>query len=156
MANIIEQLLVENYSKYYRIALSYVHVPDHAMDVVQEGALKALRKKHSLRDPAFADTWLCRIMLNEAVTYLRRQGKELPLELLPEEGRGDAYSDGSLYTKVDALGYPDSAIIRLRFLEELPLKTVAQILQLPLNTVKTRLYRALKTLKLELEVEDYA
>lgn len=154
MENAVERLLVGNYPKYYRLALSYVHVPSDAMDVVQESAVKALRKKHSLRDPEFADTWLCRIILNESVSFLRKRKREQPVELFPEEGQYDRVRDPDLTAALDALPYPDGAIIRLRYFEDMPLKSVAQVLQMPLNTVKTRLYRALKTLRLELEVKD--
>lgn len=155
METVVERLLVQNYDKYYRLALSYVHVPDHAMDVVQESALKALRKKHSLRQEAYADTWICRIVINEAVSFLRKRKREQPSESLPDAGKWDAYQTASLFAEVDALPHPDGAILRLRYLEDLPLKTVAEILQLPLSTVKTRLYRALAALKLKMEDEDH-
>lgn len=156
METVVERLLVQNYDKYYRLALSYVHVPDHAMDVVQEGAVKALRKKHSLRQEAYADTWICRIVINEAVSFLRKRKREQPSELLPDAGSWDTYQTASLFAEVDALPHPDGAILRLRYFEDLPLKTVAEIVQLPLSTVKSRLYRALAALKLKMEDEDHA
>ena len=42
-------------------------------------------------------------------------------------------------------------IIRLRFFEELSLKEIAQIMELNLNTVKAKLYRGLKTLKINIQ-----
>ena len=41
----IEQLLLENYNKYYRLAYSYVHHEADAADIVQNGAYKAIRKQ---------------------------------------------------------------------------------------------------------------
>ena len=42
-------------------------------------------------------------------------------------------------------------IIRLRFYEELSLKEIAEVTGLNLNTVKAKLYRGLKTLRVEME-----
>ena len=38
----IEQLLLENYNTYYRLAYSYVHNDADASDIVQNGAYKAI------------------------------------------------------------------------------------------------------------------
>ena len=37
----IEELLLENYNRYYRLAYSYVHNEADAADIVQNGAYKA-------------------------------------------------------------------------------------------------------------------
>ena len=39
---IVEKLLIENYEQYYRLAYSYVHNEADALDIVQEGAYKAI------------------------------------------------------------------------------------------------------------------
>ena len=41
---LVEKILIENYEKYYRLAFSYVHNEADAMDIVQEGACKAMLK----------------------------------------------------------------------------------------------------------------
>ena len=50
----IEQLLLENYNKYYRLAYSYVHHEADAADIVQNGAYKAVSYTH-LRQNLCAD-----------------------------------------------------------------------------------------------------
>lgn len=47
---VIRSVLLENYQSYYRLAFSYVHQEADAMDIVQEGAYKAMAKAASLRD----------------------------------------------------------------------------------------------------------
>ena len=44
----IEELLLENYNRYYRLAYSYVHNEADAADIVQNGAYKAIRNSDSL------------------------------------------------------------------------------------------------------------
>ena len=39
---VVEQLLLEQYDRYYRLALSYVHKEEDAADIVQNGAYKAI------------------------------------------------------------------------------------------------------------------
>ena len=38
-----EQILTENYERYYRLAYSYMRNEDDALDVVQESAYRAIR-----------------------------------------------------------------------------------------------------------------
>ena len=39
---IVENALLSDYDRYYRLAYSYVGNPDDAADIVQEGAYKAI------------------------------------------------------------------------------------------------------------------
>ena len=60
----VEQLLLQNYNQYYRLAYSYVKNDADAGDIVQTGAYKAIKNCGTLKDTAYAGTWLYRIMLN--------------------------------------------------------------------------------------------
>ena len=44
---LVRQLLTDNYSRYYSLAYSYARNEEDAMDIVQEGAYKALRNSES-------------------------------------------------------------------------------------------------------------
>ena len=55
---VIEKILIENYCRYYNLALSYVHNEADALDIVQEGAYKAFLKAETLRDEEYASTWI--------------------------------------------------------------------------------------------------
>ena len=48
---LIERLLLENYNRYYHLAYSYVHNPDDASDIVQNGAYLAIKKAGADRAP---------------------------------------------------------------------------------------------------------
>ena len=45
---LVHEQLVNHYDKYYRIAYSYVFQEQDAMDIVQEGAYRAILKSDSL------------------------------------------------------------------------------------------------------------
>ena len=68
---IVEEVILEQYKQYYRLAYSYVHNDADAEDIVQNGAYKALRSSNTLRNPEYAKTWVYRIMLNEIFNFLR-------------------------------------------------------------------------------------
>ena len=51
------KLLLEQYDRYYRLALSYVHKEEDAADIVQNGAYKAILNSSSPKNPEYASTW---------------------------------------------------------------------------------------------------
>ncbi len=73
----VHDRLVKNYDKYYRLAYSYVHNEVDALDIVQEGAYQAIFKSDSLKKEEYADTWIYRIMINEALQFLRKRKTEI-------------------------------------------------------------------------------
>ena len=73
MDDLIQKNLTDNYQKYYRLAYSYVHNEADAMDIVQEGAYKAILKSGLLENPDYVGTWIYRIMVNEALSFIRKQ-----------------------------------------------------------------------------------
>lgn len=154
MEELIQQTLIENYSKYYRLAFKFVHNEHDAMDIVQEGAYKAILKSDLLKEEAYADTWIYRIMVNEALGFLRKNKREI---LNSEEqlydaaaSHSDTYEDLDLRQAIDQLDTTDKMIITLRYFEDMKIEKIADILKENTNTVKSRLYRSLKKLKLSL------
>ena len=150
--DLIERIVLENYNQYYRLAYSYVHNENDAGDIVQNGAYKALRSSHSLKQPEYAQSWVYRIMLNECFRYLK-QPRFLSYEAMQEE-KGmdlgcteDHYEDVDLQKALDSLPERDKAIVILKFFEDKKLEEIAEILNENVNTVKSRLYRSIKKLR---------
>lgn len=145
---LIHQCLVEHYEKYYRIAYSYVFQEQDALDIVQEGAYRAILKSDSLKNPEYADTWICRIMMNEAVRFLEKnRGRTVTLEEVPEEGKTDDTADLDLRQALGKLSEEERRIVVLKYFEEEKIQTIAEIMGLKVSTVKSRLYRAVEKLK---------
>lgn len=148
---LIENIILEKYNQYYRLAFSYTHNEADACDIVQSGAYKALRSSNTLKNPEYAETWVYRIMLNECFGYLR-QPKVLSYEAVQEEngmeaGAEDRYRDVDLQRALDMLPDSDRAVIILKYFEDKKLEEIAEILDENLSTVKSRLYRSMKKLK---------
>ncbi len=146
----VRGILLEKYPDYYRLAFSYVHQETDAMDIVQEGAYRAMLKAESLREEAYAGTWIYRIMINTAKEYLQKYKKnyqELAETYMVAE---ENYGDIELREAIEKLTVQEKTLIILRFYEDKPLAEIAEILEENLSTVKSRLYRTLGKLRKEL------
>lgn len=155
---LIEQTILEKYNQYYRLAYSYVHNEADACDIVQNGAYKALRSSHTLKQPEYVQTWIYRIMLNECFGFAKVPGY-LSYETIQEEKGEEAavedyYANLDLQRAMDELSDSDRAVIILKYFEDRKLEEIADILEENVNTVKSRLYRSLKKLRQILEDES--
>lgn len=152
---LVSQRIIDGYPRYYRLAYRYLGQEADAQDAVQEAAYKAILKCRSLRNPDFIDTWIYRIVINEALAILRKKrhqaDSEAVLELVQTQ---DQYQDLDLREAIARLDQLDQTIITLRFFEELKLEQIAAIMEQPLSKIKSRLYRAMKKLKLSLTEEE--
>lgn len=155
--------ILENQEKFYRLAYSYVQDRDSALDVVQNSICQALEKCWVLRNPAAMKTWFYRIVVNEALQYLRRHKKEISTE--PSEMREEPYQEegflkadagsGEVYEQIQKLPPEMKTVVVLRFYEELSLQEISEVTKTNLSTVKSRLYAALKKLEKSLEEINY-
>ena len=134
----VEQLLLQNYNQYYRLAYSYVKNDADAGDIVQTGAYKAIKNCGTLKDTAYAGTWLA----------FYRQRKEETLDSVTEEPHSeDIYEDIDLKRALETLSDRDRMIVELKYFEDMKLEDIAAVMDENINTVKSRLYRSLQKLK---------
>ncbi|MEC0312399.1 RNA polymerase sigma factor SigV [Bacillus subtilis] len=143
---------------FYRLAFSYVKNQDDALDIVQESIKKALSSVETVRNPETIKSWFYKILVRTAIDFLRKQKKirvmdDETIEFL-SKGKEDHYKDTDLHEALDELPYRYKTIIILRFFEDLKLEEIAEITGENTNTVKTRLYRALKLMRIQLTKED--
>lgn len=150
----IEEALLSEYQKYYRLAYSYVRNEQDALDIVQESAYKAVKDCKKIEDSSFISTWIYRIVVNSAIDFLRKRRRE--------KGYGEedepvfyetGYQESELFEVLKNLKEKDKAIVILRYFQDLKLEEIAVIMDENINTIKARLYRALKKLKLDLDLD---
>ena len=156
----LARLAEEHAESVYRVAVSIVRDPGLAEDVVQETLMKVWRGLSSFRGEASIRRWILRIAHNTAVSVLRvtREQSHSP-DTLPDRPtthtvEETAHNRLAITRLWDALGRLDAAtraIVVLRDVEGLSYEEVAKTLSLPLPTVKTRLFRARRSLAVELE-----
>lgn len=146
--------ITENQNKFYRLAYSYVHNREDALDIVQNTVCKALEHYGSLRNEDAIKTWIYRIVVNESLAILKKRKTVCPedsvqVEIPYVEKGFDAEDD--LYHQINCLEEETQTIIKLRFYEDLSLKEIAQTMDMNMNTVKAKLYRGLRALKILIE-----
>ena len=149
---LIHKCLVQNYEKYYRMAYSYVFQEQDAMDIVQEAAYRAILKSDLLKQPEYVDTWICRIVIHEALRFLKKTKLQTAsIEEVPEQGKEDHVQDVDLQRALEKLDEKERSIVVLRYFEEEKIETIGQIMELNVSTVKSKLYRAVDKLKKYME-----
>lgn len=152
----LKEYIRENQQAFYRLAYSYTKNPDDAMDVVQEAVVKAIASVHKLKKPEFLKTWFYRILVNEALIFLRKAKKSIPEE---DMAASAVYEDGDVPQRLDLeraiarLEPKIRTVIVLRFFEDMKLEEISRVTRSNLSTVKSRLYRGLQLLKISVSEE---
>ena len=142
---------------YYDDILRYClfHVPDRslAQDAVQETFLKVFRHFGSYRHRGRFRAFLYRVAANVCVDICRRRPWEPVTEQVPFEEKGlrEGEDREDFRRLVELVPEELREIIILRFSQELKLGEIAKVTGLPMRTVQSRLRKALRILKTELE-----
>lgn len=152
----IIDFIKDNQEYFYRIAFRYVKNQDQALDIVQEAIVKALQKRYTLRNIEFLKTWFYRILVNECFTTMKKSKKLLFLGSYQDfesslQTRDQYHEEDDLYHAMDLLDPKLKMIVILRFFEDMKLEEIAKITKTNVSTVKSRLYKALKLLKVNME-----
>lgn len=144
--------ILQNQDKFYRLAYSYAHQKEAALDIVQNAVVKALEHWQDLREVAYVKTWFYRILVNESLQYLKKTQKEL----LWEEENWDVIVDTKteqwqeeteVYHMIMKLPEEWKTVLILRFYEDMELSEIAEVTALNLSQVKYRLYTGLEKLR---------
>ncbi|MCJ8008743.1 RNA polymerase sigma factor SigW [Lederbergia wuyishanensis] len=140
-----------------------------AEDIAQEAFVRAYVNIHSFNQSRKFSTWLYRIATNLCIDRIRKKKPDyfLDAELAGTEGL-------TMYSQIAAEGKsPDSevetmelqeivqreilrlpdkyrVVIVLRYIDDLSLNEISEVLEMPLGTVKTRIHRAREALRKQL------
>jgi RNA polymerase sigma-70 factor (ECF subfamily) len=162
------RVLVQRHNRrLFRAARGVLRDDAEAEDVVQATWLRALAALERFRGDAPLATWLTRIALNEALGRLRRRRPATGIDRLdegnaimfplspagpgPESEAGRARVRAVLEQAVGRLPPQFRAVFVLREVEGMDTGETARLLRLKPETVKTRLHRARRLLRRELE-----
>lgn len=134
----------------YRTAYGYLSNRADCLEAVDEAIFQAYRARKQLRQPAYFETWLTRILIHVCYKQLRRQSKVEVTDTVPEQA---AETLDALPLKEALRHLPEELrqVIVLRFFTGLTLVQTAEALGIPQGTVVTRQRRALALLRIELE-----
>ena len=131
----------------YRIAQAMLWRDADCADAIQEAVFRGWMKKGQINEPAYFETWLIRILINQCKDVLRRRKRD-PLPLDIETGQEDRLcEDVHLRACLKRLPEEYRIPLLLHHLEGYSIRDVAKMLCLPEKRVTARLYRARKALR---------
>ena len=154
--------------KIFALCFGMLGREDDARDACQEAFIAAYRNLKNYRGEAKVSSWLHRIAVNQCLTTKRKQ-KSRSEDYLNDEDEAEArvfiasasYSPKNIAEKGERLNIVRQAVgalpgdlrqvIVMKEFEEMTFQEISETLELPLSTVKSRLYTALKQLKMKLE-----
>ena len=150
--------LVEAYQhRIYALSVRHTRNTTEAEDLAQEIFLHFYRKINQFRGESQLSTWLYRVALNKAASYMRK--RRWPLAFTSSAPGVSDDSPGAeqvilryerhaqLHMALAHLHTRDREVLELFYFQELSTQRIAQILQLAPRSVETRLYRARERLK---------
>ena len=137
----------------YRVSCGLLQSEADREDAVQETILRAWEKLHTLKHEEFFQTWVVRILINECRSIGRQRGRVLPMDELPESESAAPSDEQTRELHRAVMALPDALRLPviLHYVEGYDVAETGKILGIPSGTVKSRLSRARKQLKLELE-----
>ena len=167
----IRLLIKQQNQRLYRIARSIVRDDSDAEDVLQEAYVRAFSGLVGFKGEARIGTWLARIVINEALGWLRRRSTTetslsstdvgLDAQIIPFPGANRiadpettmAQSETHILLERAIDGLPEGfrEVFVARLVEGMSVEETAELFGIPPQTVKTRLFRARALLRTEIE-----
>ena len=139
----------------YRICCLQLKRAADREDAVQEAIFRAWKKRDSLREERFFNTWLIRILINICHDIQKRNKRVYAEEYLPEpKSTGDPMLRdlrGALMELDEKLRLP----VVLHYIDGYSVREVSGMLNISENAVKLRLMRGRKKLKEQLTEEVF-
>ena len=146
----MEEQIVRTYADMvYRIAYRYVKNSIDTDDVFSEVFLAYFKKERTFESEEHRKAWLIRVTINCAKDLLtqRAQLQQLHEETLPDQRARDVDTYMDLHRAIEQLRPEYQEVVKLYYLDDLPVKEIAQILNKNENTIKTQLARAREALR---------
>ena len=155
--------------KLYRICYRMLGNKHEAEDIAQEAFVRAFINIHTFDTNRKFSTWLYRIGTNLCIDRIRKKKPDYFLdaevagteglnmysqiaskEELPEQEVLKMEMQDRVQYEISRLPDKYRAVIVLKYMEDLPLQEISDILEMPLGTVKTRIHRGREALRKQL------
>ena len=154
--------------KIFALCFGMLGREDEARDAAQETFIAAYRNLSNFRGEAKVSSWLHRIAVNQCLT-VKRRAKTRSEEFFDDESGEDEKvfvapanrSPARTTEQIERLTLVRQAVgslpvdlrqvVVMKEFEEMTFQEISDTLELPLSTVKSRLYTALRQLRMKLE-----
>lgn len=162
--------IVEIYKdKVYQLSYRMLGNRHEAEDIAQEAFIRAFINIHSFNIDLKFSTWLFRIATNLCIDRIRKKKPDYYLDAevagtdgltmysqiasktdMPEKEIESLELEATIQREILKLPDKYRSVIVLKYIEELSLNEISEILNLPLGTVKTRIHRGREALRKQL------
>lgn len=155
--------------KVFQICYRMLGNRHEAEDISQEAFIRAYVNIHTFNQKRKFSTWLYRIATNLCIDRIRKKKPDYYLDAevtgtegltmysqvaaegqLPEEEVEEMELQAEIQRQILKLPDKYRSVIVLKYIEELSLQEISEILDLPLGTVKTRIHRGREALRKQL------
>jgi RNA polymerase sigma-70 factor (ECF subfamily) len=169
-AGAFQELAERNKRKVYYLALDIVGNHADAEDISQEVFIKIYRAFKTFKREAKLGSWLYRVTVNASIDHLRRKSA------LPETSQSDLFgnddrvlalasgefgsdparkAEGQLMQRqidkaLQKISAQERSVFVMRHYHDLPLKDIAEAMNVSIGSVKSYLFRGLKKIQKEL------
>lgn len=138
--------LLEHYEEtLYRTAYAYLRNEQDALDAMQELAYRSFKKIHQVKEPAYINTWLVRVLINICLDMKKKRVDYVSVYAEPSY---EQKMDFEVLDMMSGLSEQEQQVIFLKYVEQRTNKEIASVQNIPEGTVKSRVHHALKKLRL--------
>lgn len=154
--------------KIYALCYGILKREDEARDAAQDTFIAAYRNLARFRGEAKVSSWLHRIAVNQCLTRKRKEktrsenlvddsdAAALPVFVAPSSDSPSKLSERAerleaVRTAVNSLPPELKEVVLLKEFHEMTFQEISDEIDMPLSTVKSRMYTALKQLRMKLE-----
>jgi len=150
--NEFERVFKRNNKRLFLIALSFTANQSDAEDILQNSFMKLLKAKTVFENDEHIDKWLTFVAVNESKNLIKSafRKKSADFEDYMSTYSFDCEKSEDLFNAVMSLPKKMRTVIHLFYYEDMPIKDIADMLNIKQSAVKTRLCRAREQLKIKL------
>lgn len=156
-----EELVVRYRPAVVRLARS-IAGPDYAEDLAQDSLLLAFKALPGIEEPRKFPAWLSAITRHRALRFSKSESAQMSKRVALDEALLEQIQalaqplvekerDEEMIRALESLPSDYAMPLRLRFLDEMPLKRIAAFMGIPLSTVKWRIHHGKKLLREKVE-----
>ena len=143
----------------FRLALAMLHDAAAAEDAVQDASFVAWRKLGRMQDPGRLRAWFLGIVANKCRNSRRTKWTSsvdvgVPEHIAVVSSEETMLRGTDLRRAIARLGHDDRLVIVLYFYLDLPVEEVATIAGSSVGATRARLYRSIKRLRPDLDLEE--
>lgn len=161
-----QKIYLDHSPKLLGICRRYITDIQNAEDIVQDSFMTAIQKNHQLKDEKAVFGWLKKIVVNNALQFIRKTSKdtfvttesseipdhtlsEMTTSAMDEKTHILAYdfTREELLKSIDNLPSHHKSVFNLYYIENYSHAEISSLLEIPVNTSKSHLMRAKKSVQ---------